>query len=142
MKSQSLIVTFLVAVLNIVAANEDENFLKIMGRSSDPIRSTNCFNYYMPLIDSIGKTYERNFMECLNKSSKDRAAVDDATLNNRKGLANSAKNSCGLLTQCSDVSSAELAFNCYSDGVSVIGLLAEAKSTSMSHLIKFSLPWS
>lgn len=101
--------------------NANFNFLSLMVRSNDlmqrnPSRSSDCFNYYIPLIDQIAKSYQQSHDTCLQAARDGRSEAEAATQDQRNALAASASSSCELLSKCSELSSAEKVFECYVAG--------------------------
>lgn len=99
------------------------NLLSFMTRSSDvlqsnPARSLDCFDYYVPLLQQITETYETNFKACKQTTADSKENAESATLEQRNDLAKKSANSCAALSQCSDSGSAKDAFECFAKGVS------------------------
>ena len=99
------------------------NLLSFMTRSSDvlqsnPARSLDCFDYYVPLLQKITETYETNFKACKQATADSKDNAESATLEQRNDLAQRSSVSCAALSQCTESGSAKDAFECFAKGVS------------------------
>lgn len=99
------------------------NLMQFMTRSSDvlqsnPARSMECFDYYVPLLQEITETYEREFKACKQTTADSIENAEAATLDQRNELAQRSSDSCALLSQCTEKISSVDSFECYAKGVS------------------------
>lgn len=115
-----------------VLPEQETNFslMQFMARSNslfqkNPVRSLDCFNYYLPEIEKIAKKYESDYSGCIEASSIKRAEAERATQEQRDDLASRSEASCQALSACSAIPSAEKVFECFVTAVSIFCYLCK-----------------
>ncbi|XP_054739574.1 uncharacterized protein LOC129245437 [Anastrepha obliqua] len=80
---------------------------------SNPTRSMGCFDYYLPLFDSISEKYKEAYAACVDKGNADREAIDAATQPKRDLIENVARSSCLALQECTLHNGSVDYFSCF-----------------------------
>ncbi|EDW01446.1 protein TsetseEP [Drosophila grimshawi] len=82
---------------------------------SNPGRSIDCFNTYIPLMNQIAEDYKAEFTQCLNTADASREGVDESTKGDRTDIDSTATTACAALSKCSDNTGSVDYFECYAN---------------------------
>ncbi|KAH8266281.1 hypothetical protein KR038_006120 [Drosophila bunnanda] len=102
---------------SLLLTHPETNFMQFLMQSrdlsNDGSHSLDCLSYYTPLMNGAVEKYNNDFKACLEEASLEVAAINDDTKDNRTLIDNSATESCAALEACSQLTSAEEYFHCY-----------------------------
>lgn len=90
-----------------------------MSGAADPTITTECFNYYMPIINQISLNFSAQYEQCVTVATQAATNLTATAAVNRVAFVNQTTNICNAFTTCNSDNDTLDFFNCYVTTVSV-----------------------
>ncbi|XP_039957955.1 protein TsetseEP-like [Bactrocera tryoni] len=84
-----------------------------MGGAADPTVTTECFNYYMPIINQISANFSTQYEQCVTVATQASANLTATAAQNRVAFVNQTASICSAFTTCNSDNDTLDFFNCY-----------------------------
>ncbi|XP_049309081.1 uncharacterized protein LOC105226257 [Bactrocera dorsalis] len=108
----------------VAKAEADENVIylldqsTILGGSADPEITSQCFTYYMPLLNQISLNYSVKYELCVTAASQAATKLTASAAQNRATLVNETTTICNAFASCNSESNNLNFLNCYATAAS------------------------
>ncbi|XP_012154849.2 uncharacterized protein LOC101449679 [Ceratitis capitata] len=130
------VATPLAPVAKINADNGVLNMLaeaNALGGSADPEITTECFNYYMPILNQLSTNFSVQYEQCVSVATKATANLTASAAQSRLSLVNETDAICNSFTACNSDNDTLDFFNCYATASSADILEVYTLSDSASN---------
>ncbi|CAD7015129.1 unnamed protein product [Ceratitis capitata] len=130
------VATPLAPVAKINADNGVLNMLaeaNALGGSADPEITTECFNYYMPILNQLSTNFSVQYEQCVSVATKATANLTASAAQSRLSLVNETDAICNSFTACNSDNDTLDFFNCYASASSADILEVYTLSDSASN---------
>lgn len=87
--------------------------------ASDPAGTTECFDYYMPIINQISLNFSTQYEQCVSVATQAATNLSATAAQNRDSFVNQTATICNAFTTCNSDNDTMDFFNCYVTAVSV-----------------------
>ncbi|MBH0213536.1 DUF725 domain-containing protein, partial [Listeria monocytogenes] len=84
-----------------------------MNGTADPAVTTECFNYYMPIINKISANFSTQYEQCVTVATQASANLTATAAQNRVAFVNQTASICSAFTTCNSDNDTLDFFNCY-----------------------------
>ncbi|XP_011181447.1 protein TsetseEP [Zeugodacus cucurbitae] len=127
----------------VAKANADNGVLRMLaeanalGGAADPAVTTECFNYYMPIINQISSNFSVQYEQCVTVANQAAANLSAIAAQNRDTFVNQTAAICNAFTTCNSDNDTLDFFNCYvsassSDVLEIYTLSDSASNAALS----------
>ncbi|XP_011181443.2 uncharacterized protein LOC105211618 isoform X2 [Zeugodacus cucurbitae] len=109
---------------SVVKARADNGILNLLaqsnllGSSTDPDITTECFNHFMPILNQITTNFSVQYEQCVTVASQAAANLSAMAARNRADFVNESSAICSAFTSCNSNTDNLDFFNCYASTAS------------------------
>uniref|UniRef100_A0A0A1X7M7 Protein TsetseEP n=1 Tax=Zeugodacus cucurbitae TaxID=28588 RepID=A0A0A1X7M7_ZEUCU len=116
--------TAAVPTFAVAKAQADEDIFYLLdqniasGGSDNPKITTECFNYYMPILNKISVSFSVQYEQCVSQASQAAANLTATAAQQRTSFVNETTTICGVFTSCNSKSITLDFLSCYATATS------------------------